>query len=87
MPKTAPVLEFSDAAKLFFLRHRSKLIQRKRIANLVQRLMARQAFGLIHTGQMLFGGHEHSVVPILIAQHVRDVLAPACIARHRGVEQ
>ena len=60
---------------LFFPTHRYKLIHRKRIAHPVQRLMARQAFGLIHTGPMLFGGRERSVVPIFIAQHVGDVIA------------
>ena len=49
--------------------------------------MARQAFGLIHTGPVLFGGRERNVVPVYIAQHVGDVLASARVARHRGVEQ
>ncbi len=72
---------------LFFPGERRKLIQRKRTAHLIQRLMTRQAFSLIHTGPVLSGGRERWVVPVFIAQHVGDVLAPARVARHRVVEQ
>ena len=72
---------------LFLPSHRRNLRQRKRIANLGHRLMARQTLRLIHAGPFLFGGGERGVVPILIAQHVGDVLAPARVARHRVVEQ
>ena len=74
-------------AERFLPRRRRNQIQRKRIAHLVQRLIARQAFGLIHTEPVLFGGRERNVVPVYIAQHVGDVLASARVARHRGVEQ
>ena len=49
--------------------------------------MTRQTLSLVHTGPMLPGGRERSVVPVFIAEHVGDVLALARIARHRGVEQ
>lgn len=71
------MLEVSFLQGAIFPSYRRNLLQRKRIANLVQRLMARQTFGLIYTGTMLFGGRERSVVPIFIAQHVGDVLPPA----------
>lgn len=74
-------------AALFLPTHRSKLIQRKRVAHFVQWLMTRQTLGLIHTGAVLHGGRERSVVPFFITQHVGDLLASACIARHRRVEK
>ena len=49
--------------------------------------MARQTLSLTHTGPVLPGGRERSVVPVFIAQHVGDDLAAARVARHRGAEQ
>ena len=49
--------------------------------------MTRQTLSLVHIGTMLFGRGERRIIPVFIAEHVGDVLAPARIARHRGVEQ
>ena len=49
--------------------------------------MAGETLGLIDTGAKLLGIGEDRVVPIFVAQHFRDIFAPARIARHRRIEQ
>src|SRR4249919_3396555 len=61
------------------------LVQRENKARLVEWLVACQALGLIHAGPRLLGGGENRVVPVLVAQHLWDVLAPAGIACHCGI--
>src|SRR5437773_5051948 len=63
-----------------------ELLQRKRIAHLVEWLVASEALGLIHSGPVLLVGRENGVVPILVAQHLREVFAPTRAPSHCRVE-
>src|SRR5260221_222415 len=62
-----------------------ELLQREGVADVVERLVAGEAFGLVHAGPVLLVGGEHGVVPILVAQHFGNVLAPARVSRHGRV--
>jgi hypothetical protein len=46
-----------------------------------------EAFGLVHAGPVLLVGRENRVVPVIVAQHLGDILTPARVARHRGVQE
>ncbi len=48
--------------------------------------MAGEALGLVDAARLLLEA-ESGVVPVLVAQHLRDVGAPAGLARHRRVEE
>ena len=50
-------------------------------------LVTSEAFGLVHAGPVLLVGRENRVVPVIVAQHLGDVLTPARVARHRGVQE
>ena len=63
-----------------------ELLQRKRIAHLVERLVAGEALGLIHSGPVLLVGREDGVVPVLVPQDFREILAPTRVPSHRRVE-
>src|SRR5260221_7140399 len=62
-----------------------ELLQREGVADVVERLVAGEAFGVVHAGPVLLVGGEHGVVPILVAQHFGNVLAPARVSRHGRV--
>src|SRR6266705_1708948 len=47
-----------------------ELLQREGVADVVERLVAAEAFGLVDAGPVLFVGGEHGVVPVLVAQHL-----------------
>src|SRR5689334_16673070 len=64
---------------------RRQLLDRERVARLVQRLVAAEALGLVHASALLLVGREDRVVPVLVAQHLGDVVPPIGLALHGGV--
>ena len=58
-----------------------ELLQREGVADVVERLVAGEAFGLIHAGPVLLVASEDRVIPVLVTQHLGDVPAPAGFAR------
>src|SRR5690349_4572700 len=66
---------------------RLELLQREDVAHVVERLVAGEALGLVDARAVLLLQGEDRVVPVAVPQHVRDVVAPARPALHRGEEQ
>src|SRR5439155_360582 len=62
-----------------------ELLQREGVADVVERLVAGEAFGVVDAGPVLLVGGEHGVVPVLVAQHLGNVVSPTRFARHRRI--
>src|SRR5215204_1734378 len=68
-----------------FLLRFGEFLQGEEIAHLVERFVAGQTFTLIDARLVLLVSSENCVVPILVAQHFRDVVTPARLAPHGRV--
>src|SRR5262245_55994826 len=58
-----------------------ELLERECIADVGKRLVAGEAFGLVHARLLLLVGRENGIVPVFVAQDLGNLVAPAAVPR------
>src|SRR5262245_29979274 len=79
-----PGIERADTRPLLLP---GQFLERERVADVRKRLVAGEAFGLVHAGLVFLVRGEDRVVPVLVADQLGNILAPSGVARHGRIAQ